>query len=185
MSALLTTPCERKQQQIVQTQSLNSHQGVFAGNPSWFLRFTIQLHLQVVFVKCLMVKRWERGKNARNASSGRAAFPHLLMLPSAPWHWLHHPNFPNYRRNHQSHHGRLQCLFSKFREVQETYANIETSTYANIETYAKIETYANIETWTYSNIETYTNIETYANIETYNMNMIYVLKKCKSIYDIG
>ena len=88
MSALLTTPCERKQQQIVQTQSLNGHQGVFAGNPSWFLRFTIQLHLQVVFVKCLMVKRWERGKNARNASSGRAAFPHLLMLPSAPWHWV-------------------------------------------------------------------------------------------------
>ena len=53
---------------IVQTRSLNGHQGVFAGNPSWFLIFTIQLHLQVVFVKCLMVKRWEGMQGMRVAA---------------------------------------------------------------------------------------------------------------------
>ena len=37
---------------------------------------------------CQVFDGKEVGKNARNASSGRAAFPHLLMLPSAPWHWV-------------------------------------------------------------------------------------------------
>ena len=65
------------------------------------------------------------------------SFPFIVFLNpmkffSNPMKILSNPSqFFNYRRNHQSYHGRLQCLFSKFGEVQETNANIET--YENIE----------------------------------------------------
>ena len=86
MSALLTTPCERKTAAICSNSRFKRSPGVFAGNPScWFLAFTIQLHLQVVFVKLSVW--WQRGGvECKECKWRRSRFPHLLMLPSAPWH---------------------------------------------------------------------------------------------------
>ena len=71
----------------------NCSNSKFKRSPGGFCRkseLILEIHNTTSSPSCIcqVFDGKEVGKNARNASSGRAAFPHLLMLPSAPWHWV-------------------------------------------------------------------------------------------------